>query len=66
MSDKIYEVPAEWTKRAAALRPMDPRAYSNDKAFMDAVMSLTAVDAETHLKLEQQCTDRLKAADAKR
>ena len=50
-----------WTERAAAFRPMTAKAYMNDQAFVDAVMSMSGIEADTHFDLQKACTERLKA-----
>lgn len=49
-----------WTGRAAAFRPMTAKAYMNDQAFVDAVISMSDIEADTHFDLQKACTERLK------
>ena len=56
---KLAEPMALWSKRAAAFRPMDPKAYGSDKAVADATMAMVKIDFDTNVALEKACMQRL-------
>ncbi|WP_443750786.1 hypothetical protein [Asticcacaulis solisilvae] len=62
---KLADPMDKWAARAAAFRPMDPKAYSGDKAVADAAMALVNIDLGTNAALETACVQRLAKPDAK-
>ncbi len=55
----------KWLKRAAAFRAVDVKAYSNDKAVVDAALSLQAIEPDTHATLAKACMSRLSTLETK-